>query len=444
MGEPPTPINTAIDANDRLRRMYYVDAPEGHKEIRLGHAVAASSCVPGLFEPLILDGLFPCQSVRLIDGGVCDNQGGSSLLEQDCTVMIVSDASGQMDSQPAPAASMIGVPLRANAILQARVREAQYADAAARQRSLLLRGLMFLHLKQDLPARSLPWTNIPSSRAVSDFEDSRSASIDETPYGIATATQRRLAAIRTDLDSFSDVEAFALMASGYQMTKRQLHIGTAHQFPVFAPDLPVSKQRKDLYAGLGLIVFDGPKGHGFFKGGHDGQTANTMVCVEKTQRCVLILANDVLPELLPELSIEVIGTASDGFRMKAQITGHITPKIAGGNTGRGAVRPGSGRLEQPGLRLVQRALQQFQGVPREEASRVALPGNLHAQTRKILGSPVQFQAALREHAGQSLQHDRLRFGRSERRQRILGDVAEQFTLAGGVGLTDQDERSALS
>ena len=64
------------------------------------------------------------------------------------------------------------------------------------------------------------------------------------------------------------------------MTKPQLHIATAHQFPVFATALPVGQQRKDLYAGLGVIVFDGPQGRGFFKGGHDGQTANTMVCIE--------------------------------------------------------------------------------------------------------------------------------------------------------------------
>jgi CubicO group peptidase (beta-lactamase class C family) len=81
-----------------------------------------------------------------------------------------------------------------------------------------------------------------------------------------------------------------------EITKRQLHIATAHQFPVFAPDLPVIKQRKDLYAGLGIIVFDGPQGHGFFKGGHDGQTANTMVCIEPGQRCVVILSNDVRSE----------------------------------------------------------------------------------------------------------------------------------------------------
>lgn len=55
-------------------------------------------------------------------------------------------------------------------------------------------------------------------------------------------------------------------------------------------------QRKDLFAGLGVVVFDGPQGHGFFKGGHDGQTANTLVCVEADQRRVVILSNDVRAE----------------------------------------------------------------------------------------------------------------------------------------------------
>ena len=84
--------------------------------------------------------------------------------------------------------------------------------------------------------------------------------------------------------------------SSAEMTKPQLHITVAHQFPLFQPDLPVSEQRKDLYAGLGVVVFDGPQGHGFFKGGHDGQTANTMVCIKASQRCVLILSNDVRAE----------------------------------------------------------------------------------------------------------------------------------------------------
>jgi CubicO group peptidase (beta-lactamase class C family) len=81
-----------------------------------------------------------------------------------------------------------------------------------------------------------------------------------------------------------------------EITKPVLHITTAGQFPLFLPDLPPAEQRKDLYSGLGVIVFDGPQGHGFYKGGHDGQTANTMVCVEASQRCVLILSNDVRSE----------------------------------------------------------------------------------------------------------------------------------------------------
>lgn len=85
-------------------------------------------------------------------------------------------------------------------------------------------------------------------------------------------------------------------AARAEITKPQLHITTAHQFPPFLPALPASEQRKDLYAGLGVVVFDGPQGHGFYKGGHDGQTANTMVCLEASQRCVVILSNDVRAE----------------------------------------------------------------------------------------------------------------------------------------------------
>jgi CubicO group peptidase (beta-lactamase class C family) len=81
-----------------------------------------------------------------------------------------------------------------------------------------------------------------------------------------------------------------------EMTKRSLHITTRTQFPLFQPDLPIAEQRKDLYAGLGVVVFDGPQGHGFYKGGHDGQTANTMVCIERSQRCVVTLSNDVRSE----------------------------------------------------------------------------------------------------------------------------------------------------
>lgn len=85
-------------------------------------------------------------------------------------------------------------------------------------------------------------------------------------------------------------------ASRAEMTRPQLHIASAHQFPNFGPELAPAEQRADLSAGLGVVVFDGPQGHGFFKGGHDEQTANTLVCLEKSRRCVLILSNDVRSE----------------------------------------------------------------------------------------------------------------------------------------------------
>jgi len=42
--------------------------------------------------------------------------------------------------------------------------------------------------------------------------------------------------------------------------------------------------------------FSSNKKYGYYKGGHDGQTANTTVCVESRQRCVVILSNDVRSE----------------------------------------------------------------------------------------------------------------------------------------------------
>ena len=85
-------------------------------------------------------------------------------------------------------------------------------------------------------------------------------------------------------------------ASRRELARPILHIASAHQFPSFLPDAPLAQQRRDLHAGLGVIVFNGPQGAGFFKGGHNGTTANTLVCLEAGKRAVLILANDVRAE----------------------------------------------------------------------------------------------------------------------------------------------------
>jgi predicted acylesterase/phospholipase RssA len=216
MGEPPSSIDSEVDGNYRLRRMYYEQAPGDHKRIRLGHAVAASSCVPGLFEPLALSNLYDGLVVRLVDGGVYDNQGTASLLDQGCAILLVSDASGQMNTMNDPGGGLLAVPLRTNSVLQSRVRVAQYRELSAQRRSSSLRGLMFIHLKKGLQVKPLDWIDCP------DPQDSRDSDSPLTKYGINKGAQERLAAIRTDLDSFSDAEARSLMISGYRMTEFEI------------------------------------------------------------------------------------------------------------------------------------------------------------------------------------------------------------------------------
>jgi predicted acylesterase/phospholipase RssA len=220
MGEPPAGIDSRIDGNDRFRRMYYGEAPEGYRRVRLGYAVAASACVPGLFEPLAFPKLYPDRVVRLIDGGTCDNQGVGGLLEQDCNVILISDGSGQMESQKDPSRGLLGVPLRSTSILQARVRQSQFQDLWARRRSRLLRGMMFVHLKNDLDVDPIDWVDCMDPSDTND-DDARRASRRGklTSYGIAKDVQQCLANVRTDLDSFSEVEAYALMTSGYRQTE---------------------------------------------------------------------------------------------------------------------------------------------------------------------------------------------------------------------------------
>jgi|SoiMethySBSTD1v2_1073268.scaffolds.fasta_scaffold02421_11 Predicted esterase of the alpha-beta hydrolase superfamily len=224
MGEAPGGIDTEIDGNERLRRMYYPDAPGKHKRIRLGHAVGASAAVPGVFEPLTMDLLYPERIVRLADGGVCDNQGLATLFEQDCKVILVSDASGQMESQPASSRGVLGVLLRTNDIFQARIREAQYTHLKGQHRSSLLRGFMFVHLKGDLDVDPVDWLECLDKYDASDDARPSSRRGPLTKYGIAKDIQRHLSALRTDLDSFSEAEAYALMTSGYCMTEHQLRM----------------------------------------------------------------------------------------------------------------------------------------------------------------------------------------------------------------------------
>ncbi|HEY9255957.1 MAG TPA: serine hydrolase domain-containing protein [Stenotrophomonas sp.] len=93
------------------------------------------------------------------------------------------------------------------------------------------------------------------------------------------------------------VDGRGLTAAGYaEMLRPQLAITTRSQFPTLQPELPPAQRRKDLAAGLGVVVFQGPQGRGFLKGGHNDTTGNMLVCLQRQRRCLLMLGNDVRAE----------------------------------------------------------------------------------------------------------------------------------------------------
>lgn len=214
MGEPPTAIDSDIDANERFRRLYSGQVPKSVNPVRLGEAVAASSAVPGLFPPLLLEGLYDDRTVSLVDGGAQDNQGVSTLLDNDCQLVVVSDGSGQMASLNAPPIDPLRVSLRSASSVQHSLRGAYHADVTSRTSNGMLRRSAWVHLKKDLESVDVNWIGMP--------EPLSRVGLGNTTYGIDRKIQRAVADLRTDLDAFTDIEAKALMLSGYRMTRQAL------------------------------------------------------------------------------------------------------------------------------------------------------------------------------------------------------------------------------
>ncbi len=241
MGEPPRTDALAkdIDKNFRLRRPpSYEEIIKQQQNVELGLAVAASACVPGLFHPLALSGLYPDDiRVQLVDGGVHDNQGIEGLLDQDCTLFVISDASGQMKDEPDPSTGIISVVSRANSILMDRVREEQiirlYEKYDAPKSPIAL-----MHLQKGIKAKAIPWIDQDGERA-EDTQDDWLTDTKSTDFGVADEVQKALSQVRTDLDSFTEIEAFSLMLDGYKMSTHE--IGKAKGILDLTKDTPPVK-----------------------------------------------------------------------------------------------------------------------------------------------------------------------------------------------------------
>jgi hypothetical protein len=210
MGEPPRQgtadqsLREDVDKNTILARTKWADLPEACRDFPLGGAVAASACFPGGFPPMQVPGLFDDVVVELVDGGVHDNQGVEGLIDRGCTHWIISDGSGQMPDLARPSTRLPAVLGRVISI---------YGDAEREQRLLqLLRAgdmVAFMHLQTGLPARE----RTPGGKVTE-----QEASLTAAGFGVLEDVQRALAQVRTDLDAFCEVEAWALMADSYQLT----------------------------------------------------------------------------------------------------------------------------------------------------------------------------------------------------------------------------------
>jgi predicted acylesterase/phospholipase RssA len=218
MGEPPrdAAIERDIDRTPRLCRAgSYADITEEQGDFALGTAVAASTGVPGMFPPLAVSSLYPDTRVELVDGGVHDNLGVAGLLDLDCGRFVVSDAGGQLEFLREPSGGTLGVLLRSNSILFNRTREEQLFRFVERGAPHA-----FVHLRRGLAAPVIPYVAKDGGLAE---DDCRAPVADSsTAFGVDEDVQARLARVRTDLDSFSDVEAYTLAYDGYRMCEQPL------------------------------------------------------------------------------------------------------------------------------------------------------------------------------------------------------------------------------
>lgn len=168
------------------------------RQLTLGQAVAASCCVPGLFEPFSLTGLYRDEQgeevvVRLVDGGVFDNHGLVSLFEEGCSHFVCSDASDLLQWQSQPVELIHQVAMRANDIMMDRIRNETMAELVELQ---------------------------PDRYAVFTLgNDDGNALFGEDSGRFLQA----LRDIRTDLDAFTDLEAWSLMYHGFMLSG--FHLG---------------------------------------------------------------------------------------------------------------------------------------------------------------------------------------------------------------------------
>lgn len=93
-----------------------------------------------------------------------------------------------------------------------------------------------------------------------------------------------------------------------ELIRPQIPIRSPHQFPTITTETTTRNDDIGLAAGLGLVTFMDASGPAWFKGGHNDNTGNIVICLEKKKLCLVLLSNDVRAErIYPELAQMVLG-----------------------------------------------------------------------------------------------------------------------------------------
>ncbi len=191
------------------------------ESISLGTAVAASANFPPVFPPMVLLGIYDDLHITrlgLSDGGVYDNMGITTLVNEGCTHIIASDTGAPFDVKQRVSSRYIGMIGRLPDVLTDDVAEQQRTQLRERRRvsAALVHcgganpGLQ--ELKNEFGLRGLAFFSVDSLDPPAP-----------PPAGIQlNCDPQAVASLRTDLDAFGDMEVSALINTGYDHADRFL------------------------------------------------------------------------------------------------------------------------------------------------------------------------------------------------------------------------------
>lgn len=186
--------------------------------LTLGEAVGASACFPPVFPPFVVLGFYDdlwVTRLGLTDGGLYDNLGIRTLLDEDCTYIIASDTGGLFDVERRVSKGRLGMSARISSILMDDVAGLQ--RAGLRERRRISRGIAGVQTHN---------ARLAELQTAYQLDGLAFLHISSPPLdgpGLALTLDRdALARLRTDLDAFGEIEVAALVSHGYDTADRYI------------------------------------------------------------------------------------------------------------------------------------------------------------------------------------------------------------------------------